>query len=122
MTGTAPAQHRRPTSNSGNDTCWLTQPLSAITGLSPQRSGGGERSGRLRTQLVEQRLCLLEIGSIEAFGEPAVDRREQIAGFGAAALVAAEPGEAHGGTQLPEFGLLLSGDPQGFAIEFLGGL
>src|SRR5689334_18059985 len=31
------------------------------------------------SQLVEQRLCLFEIGRVEAFGEPAVDRREQVA-------------------------------------------
>jgi hypothetical protein len=37
------------------------------------------------------------------------------------ALVAAEPGEARGGTQFPELGPLLLGDAQGFAIEFLGG-
>ena len=74
------------------------------------------------SQLVEQRLRLFQIGGVEAFGEPAVDRREEIAGFGAAALVAAEPGEAHGGAQFPELGLLLLGDAQGFAIEFLGGL
>ena len=42
---------------------------------------------------VEQRLRLLEVGRVEALGEPAVDRGEQVAGFGMAALVAAEPGE-----------------------------
>src|SRR6516162_1949497 len=73
-------------------------------------------------EFVEQRLCLFEVGRAEAFGEPAVDRREQIAGFAATALVAAEPGEAHHGAQFPELGLLLPGDAEGFAIEFLGGL
>src|ERR1700737_465975 len=73
-------------------------------------------------EFVEQRFCLFEIGGVEAFGEPAVDRREQVAGFGAAALVAAEPGEARGGAQFPELGFLLLGDAQGFAIELLGGL
>ena len=69
-------------------------------------------SGRLRTQLVEQRLCVFEVGGVEAFGEPAVDRREQVERFGAATPVAAEPGEARGGAQFPEFGLLLSGNAQ----------
>src|SRR6516165_6819346 len=41
-------------------------------------------------QFVQQRLCLFEIRHIEAFGEPAVDGCEQIAGLGAAALVAAQ--------------------------------
>ena len=65
-------------------------------------------SVRLRTQFVEQRLCVFEVGGIEAFGEPAVDGREQIAGCGTAALVAAEPSETRGGAQFPELGLLLS--------------
>ena len=39
-------------------------------------------------QLVEQRLCLFQIGGIEALGEPAVDRCEQIARFGPPALLA----------------------------------
>jgi hypothetical protein len=42
-------------------------------------------------------------------------------GFGTVALVAMEPGEAHGGTQFPHLGLLLLGDAQGFAIELFGG-
>jgi len=53
----------------------------------------GDGSG----QLVEQRLCLFQIGGVEALGEPAVDGCEQVAGFSMAALVAAHPGEAHGG-------------------------
>src|SRR6516165_11037662 len=71
-------------------------------------------------ELVEQRLCVFEIGGVEAFGKPAVDRGEQLACFMVATLVAAEPGEAHGGAQFPELGLLLPGDAQGFAIQLLG--
>ena len=49
--------------------------------------------GRLRNwlsgiQLIEQRLRFLQIECIEALGEPAVHRREKVAGFGALALVA----------------------------------
>jgi hypothetical protein len=47
-------------------------------------------------QLVEQGPRLFQIGRIEAFGEPAVDRGEKVAGFRAATLAAAEPSEAHG--------------------------
>jgi hypothetical protein len=36
-------------------------------------------------QCVEQRFCLFEIGCVETLGEPAVDGREEIAGFGVAA-------------------------------------
>jgi hypothetical protein len=35
---------------------------------------------------VEQRLGVLQVGGLEAFGEPAVDRREQVAGLGAPTL------------------------------------
>src|SRR5438132_986995 len=73
-------------------------------------------------KLVQQRLCLFQIGGVEAFGEPAVDRREEVAGFVAPILIAAEPGEADGGAQFPELGLLLHGDAQGFVIHLLGGL
>jgi len=73
-------------------------------------------------QVAEQRLRVFEIGCVEPFGKPAINRREKVACFGAAALVAAEPGEAHGGAQFPELGLLLLRNAQGFAIKFLGGL
>ena len=58
-------------------------------------------------ELGEQRFWLFEIGRVETLGEPAVDWREKVAGFGVMALVAAEPGEAHGGAQFPELGPLL---------------
>src|SRR6516165_2788047 len=61
-------------------------------------------------ELIEERLRLFEVGRVEAFGEPAVDRREQVASFGAAALVATEPGNTRGGAQFPELGLLLLGN------------
>jgi hypothetical protein len=35
---------------------------------------------RLRRQLLKQRLGLLQIARVKAFGEPAVDRSEEIAG------------------------------------------
>jgi hypothetical protein len=41
------------------------------------------------------------------FAEPAIDGRQQIAGFGAAPLVAAQPGKAHRAAQFPELGFLL---------------
>src|SRR5271170_1750487 len=37
-------------------------------------------------QFVEQCLCLFQVGGAEPLGEPAVDRGEQIAGFGPPAL------------------------------------
>src|SRR6516165_1806180 len=76
----------------------------------------------LLSELVEQRLGVLEVGCGETFSEQAIDRRQQVAGFGAAALVAAEPGKAHSGAQFPELGPLLPGDAQRLAIQFLGSL
>jgi L-alanine-DL-glutamate epimerase-like enolase superfamily enzyme len=48
----------------------------------------------LLTQLVEQRLRLSQVGRVEAFGKPAVDRCEEMAGLITPALIAPQPGEA----------------------------
>ena len=61
-------------------------------------------------QRVQQRLCLFEIGHVEALGEPAVDWREKVAGFLASTLLSPQPGEARGGAQFPELSALLLGD------------
>jgi hypothetical protein len=50
-------------------------------------------------QFVEQRLGALQVGGVEALGEPVVDRGEEIAGFGAPALLASQPGEIADGAQ-----------------------
>jgi hypothetical protein len=44
---------------------------------------------------MEQRLSLLQIERVEAFGEPAVDRSEEIEGLIALALISPEPRHAH---------------------------
>ena len=59
-------------------------------------------------QLVEQRLSLLQIERVEAFGEPAVDRSEKIAGLIPLALIAPEPRHAHRRAQFPGLRLLLT--------------
>ena len=80
----------------GNDrvsTVWALRDLGTIDRRRPEAAlhncasgswGSYEadiRSGLLHmlitssSQLVEQRFCLFEIGRVEAFGEPAVDRR-----------------------------------------------
>ena len=61
-------------------------------------------------QRIEQRPCFLQIGRVEAFGEPPINGRKTVVGFGMAALVAAEPGEAYGRAQFPELGILLPGN------------
>ena len=55
----------------------------------------------LSRQLLQQRLRLLQVGRVKALGEPAVDRGEQIVGFGALVLLLPEPTQAHGRPQLP---------------------
>ena len=62
----------------------------------------------LLRQLVQQRLRLLQIARVEAFGEPPVNRSQQFARLLHLALVAPEACEAHGGAEFPGFGLLLA--------------
>jgi len=60
----------------------------------------------------------------EAFaaGPAAIARNLAIARNVATLLTEGAPGEARGSAQFPELGSLLLGDPQGFPIQFLGGL
>jgi len=51
-------------------------------------------------QLIEQHPSLLQIKRVKTLGEPAVDRGEQIAGFGVFASVAPEARKACGSTKL----------------------
>jgi hypothetical protein len=56
---------------------------------------------RKSTELVEQRLGVLEVDGTEALGEPPIDRCEQVACLGAPALLLPQPSEARGSPQLP---------------------
>jgi len=70
---------------------------------------GSKRPFRNRlsvVQLVEQRLGLLQIERVEAFGEPAVDRREQLARFVPLALITPKPRHTHRRAQFQGFCLL----------------
>ena len=71
----------------------------------------------LQRQLVEQRLRLLQIERVEAFGEPAVDRSKQFARLLHLALIAPEVSEAHGRAELPGLGLLLTRDRKRFCFK-----
>src|SRR5690242_7365265 len=66
-----------------------------LVGLTRKRSFVAARVPVIPTsgsrQFIEKRLRFFEIARLETFGEPAVDRREEIPGIGVAALVAAEP-------------------------------
>ena len=63
-------------------------------------------------ELVEQSPRLFQIGSIEAFGEPAVDRCQQIAGFGLPTVLAQQPGQAHRPPQFKPACALLDRNPE----------
>src|SRR5215471_9691117 len=60
--------------------------------------------------LVQGILCVeLQVSSIKALREPAIDRCQEVSGFGALALLLPQACQAHGGPQLPGCGLLLAG-------------
>ena len=61
-------------------------------------------------QLVEQSLGLLQVERVKAFGEPAVDWSDKIAGLIPFALIAFEPRHAHRGAQFPGLCLLRARD------------
>jgi hypothetical protein len=63
---------------------------------------------RSRRQLVQQDLRLFQIERVEAFGEPAVHRNKQIAGFIAPALITPESRHAYRRAQFPGSCLLLT--------------
>jgi hypothetical protein len=75
---------------------------------SSPRAPSAQRSERLRGEqpfsgkVYKERLRILQVGSIEAFGEPAVDRREQVMGFPPVAPIGPKPGEIAGGSKLED--------------------
>src|SRR5712691_3073909 len=70
-------------------------------------------------EFVEQRLRLFQILGIEAFGEPAVDRCEKIAGLAAPRLFGQQAGEADSGAQLEPARALLARNRKRPAISSL---
>jgi len=64
----------------------------------------------LLVQFVEQRLCVLEIGGVETFGEPAVDFGEHRARLITPALFREQPSKARRSTQFRYSGTLPPGD------------
>jgi hypothetical protein len=55
---------------------------------------------------VENRFCRFQVGRVEAFGKPVVDRLEEHQGISGTAVVAQEPGKARRGAQVPRPGRL----------------
>src|SRR5262245_56988799 len=66
----------------------------------------------LPAKLRQQRLGVLQVGGVEAFGEPVVERGEERAGLVASALVAEQARQAGGGPQLEPLRLLFPRDPE----------
>ncbi len=60
-------------------------------------------TGRTRVlpQLLQQRLCILQVPRVEAFREPVVDGLEEVASLGALVLALPEGGEGGGGDGRP---------------------
>ena len=79
-----------------------------------QRTGRGWRSA----QCLQQRLGIFQIRRVKAFGEPIVDRGEQIAGLLGLALLLPEAGETRSGAQFPRFGLLFLSNRDGLLETF----
>src|SRR5215467_4099694 len=87
--------------------------MRARTARGPNSGASRQRScRRYSSQLIEQRLSLFEIAGVETFGEPAIDRCEQITCCGAPALLAPQPGKARRGAQFVGSRLLPACDTQ----------
>ena len=64
-------------------------------------------------QPFQQRLGLLEVGSVKALGEPAINLRQELVSFCALALLLPQPTQARRGAQLQRFRLLAAGYGEG---------
>ena len=83
-----------------------SRPRQRVVGSAGNRvlaSGSPLCGNRRLGQFVEQRLGLLEVGGVEAFGEPGVDRGEEGDRLLRPALLSAQAGEARCGAQFPGF-------------------
>src|SRR6266446_6115887 len=79
------------------------------------------RANRRLAQFVQQRGRLLKIDGVEALGEPAVDRRQQLARLpGPVETGGQQPGEAGRRAQFVSTGALLAGDRQRSAERGFG--
>jgi hypothetical protein len=73
----------------------------------------GVSAGVALRQRRQQCLGLLQVGGVKALGEPAVERRQQVVGLGALALVLPESAQAHRGAEFEGLGLLLTSHGEG---------
>src|SRR4051794_36873131 len=79
---------------------WRGREVRPPGGARESRNSPGAASPAGSPQLGEQSLGVLEVGRVEALGEPGVDRCEDVERLAAPALVAPEPGQARGRAQL----------------------
>src|SRR5947208_2206050 len=64
-------------------------------------------------QRVQQHPGFLQVGGVKALSEPAVNLRQQLAGFDALALLLPQATQAHRHPQLQRLGLLAASDVKG---------
>src|SRR5262245_37395434 len=76
----------------------------------------GPPGGQSRLQFLEQRFGFDEVARVEAFGEPGVDRGEEVARVRTLALIAPQAREARRGAQLERAVALLAGDGEGAVV------
>ena len=72
-------------------TQWVMNPFLGLLGSK------GVSIGVALRQRAQQCLCLLQVSGVKALGEPAVDWRQQRAGFGTLTLALLQAGQAHSG-------------------------
>ena len=70
-------------------------------------------------KFIEQRPCVFQIGRVESLGEPAVDRRKELAGFIMLSLRLPKAAEPDRGTQLEGFCLLTARHVRGMVQSAL---
>jgi hypothetical protein len=83
--------------------CRRSRPRERVVRATRKRSFGSDFWSYWRTgscQFVEKRLCLFQIDGVEAFGDPAVDRRQQIDGHVARVSLGQHSRQRRGGAEL----------------------
>src|SRR5580692_12760461 len=73
----------------------------------------------ISSQLIEQRLRLLQIGGVETLGEPAVDGRYEVRRLPALVFPDQDPCQVRGGSEFEKARFLSAGYAQGIVQIFL---
>src|SRR5262245_4838793 len=76
--------------------------------------------GSPSSECIKQRLGLLQVGGIKAFGEPAIALLQQRAGFDALVLALPQARQAHGGAEFERLRLLPTSHVEGVLKACLG--